>query len=334
MKLVCGAILFFAAAVLAACADETNPTLTVDGVTYSNVTFGTVTPPSVSIIHSTGIARVPLKSLPPEIQKQLGYDPEKMQADAAKAKATAEAARVEAAVVAETARAKAEDARVKAKGAKKTVTEGERDFTVDVFIRTKGGESIKCGLVTVLVYDEEAIQSWQPRITKVLAAHAFDLESNARVAKSRMEVADKVWKVAAQNKEVAIKKWIDKLDQAVQHDKYFGPGAAWRMQLDDIQNYGTEYNAYTRHIKEIAPADLNAVLRSLDEEKNKASARAKAEKEWLYASSFGWLNTVSTAVLESLPQPVTTAKTDADGRCTGKVTKPGTYAFVPTSRVT
>jgi hypothetical protein len=32
----------------------------VDGVTYTNVTFGAVTPSSVSIWHSTGIALVPL----------------------------------------------------------------------------------------------------------------------------------------------------------------------------------------------------------------------------------------------------------------------------------
>ena len=56
-------------------ADETNLTLTADGVIYSNVTFGTVTPSSVTIRHSTGVAKVPLAKLPVEVQKQLGYDP-------------------------------------------------------------------------------------------------------------------------------------------------------------------------------------------------------------------------------------------------------------------
>src|SRR5206468_2491829 len=58
-------------------ADETNLILTVDGVTYSNVTFSASTPLSVSIRHSTGITRVPLAKLPAELQKRLGYDPQK-----------------------------------------------------------------------------------------------------------------------------------------------------------------------------------------------------------------------------------------------------------------
>jgi hypothetical protein len=60
-----------------ALADETNLTLTVDRVTYSNVTFGTVTPSSVSFRHSTGAASMPLEKLPPELQKKFGYDPQK-----------------------------------------------------------------------------------------------------------------------------------------------------------------------------------------------------------------------------------------------------------------
>lgn len=64
----------------AACADETNPILTVNGVTYSNVTFRTVTPSTVTIFHSTGIATLPLAALPPDVQKSLGYDPEKARA--------------------------------------------------------------------------------------------------------------------------------------------------------------------------------------------------------------------------------------------------------------
>jgi len=60
-----------------ALANDTNLTLTIGGVTYSNVTFGTVTPSSVSIFHSTGVASIPLKDLPPELQRKFGYDPQK-----------------------------------------------------------------------------------------------------------------------------------------------------------------------------------------------------------------------------------------------------------------
>lgn len=122
------AVLFVAVAVIASYADETNLTLTVDGVTYSNVTFGTVTPSSVSIRYSEGIAKVPLTKLPPELQKRLGFDPEKQRVDAAKAKerdgkvakpkAEAEPGSDEPEDAAEAGRWKAEEAKAKAREAK------------------------------------------------------------------------------------------------------------------------------------------------------------------------------------------------------------------------
>lgn len=59
-------------------ADETNLNLTVDGVTYSNVTFGTATLTTVTISHSSGIATLPLAKLPPELQTRFGYSPQRV----------------------------------------------------------------------------------------------------------------------------------------------------------------------------------------------------------------------------------------------------------------
>jgi hypothetical protein len=64
-------------ALQSALAAESNLVLTVGSETYSNVTFGTVTPYAVSIRHSAGIASIPLAKLPPELQHRFGYDPEK-----------------------------------------------------------------------------------------------------------------------------------------------------------------------------------------------------------------------------------------------------------------
>lgn len=64
-------------ALQSAFAAETNLTLTVDGITYSNVTFGTTTPATVGVFHSSGIASLPLAKLPSDLQKQFGYDAEK-----------------------------------------------------------------------------------------------------------------------------------------------------------------------------------------------------------------------------------------------------------------
>lgn len=76
MRLACFFILC-CIAVRSALPDDANSTLTVDGVTYSNVTFGAATPSSVSVRHSTGVASVLLEKLPPELQKRFDYDPQK-----------------------------------------------------------------------------------------------------------------------------------------------------------------------------------------------------------------------------------------------------------------
>jgi hypothetical protein len=63
-----------------ALAGDTNTlpgTITVDGITYSNVTWRTVTPATVSIFHQTGVASIPLEKLPSDLQRRFGYDPVK-----------------------------------------------------------------------------------------------------------------------------------------------------------------------------------------------------------------------------------------------------------------
>lgn len=89
-------LLFVALLVVTAVrAAETNTlptTITVDGITYSNITWRTVTPATVSIFHQTGVASIPLEKLPPELQTKFGYDPVKA-ADWQKREATADVAR-------------------------------------------------------------------------------------------------------------------------------------------------------------------------------------------------------------------------------------------------
>ncbi len=80
MKAVRVAVMLFVFAVPASFAEDTNTlpsTITVDGVIYSNVMWRTVTSASVTIFHETGVASIPLEKLPPELQRQFGYDPQK-----------------------------------------------------------------------------------------------------------------------------------------------------------------------------------------------------------------------------------------------------------------
>lgn len=352
------ALLLACLAVQTALSDETNLTLTVDGVTYSNVTFGTATPLSVSIRHRTGITSIPLWKLPKELQLRFGYDPEKIKAEAARAEAEAakaeeakaeaakaeaakaEAARVKAAearakakveveVAAEVVRVKAEEARVKAKGPQKAVAAGERHFTVDVFIRTKGGENIKCGLVTVLVFDEEAIKSWQPGITKTLADHAFDLENVLVDANTKRETATRAWELAKQNlelakqnEEAALEKKVAELRKA-RPDAYF----SYDGSMTDLDEKSQEKAAPAAYkYREAWRKYREACQDAVQKKKNEKDIADGIWADMMTVLAV-WPKTVSELVLESLPQPVTTTKTDADGRCAGKVIKPGTYAF-------
>jgi hypothetical protein len=80
MKAFRVAVLLFVFAVGVSFAEETNTlptTITVDGIIYSNVTWRTVTPATVTIFHETGVASIPLEKLPPELQQRFGYDPQK-----------------------------------------------------------------------------------------------------------------------------------------------------------------------------------------------------------------------------------------------------------------
>ncbi len=79
---------------------ETNglpATITIDRVTYENIRWGTVTPYSVAIFHKSGIAKIPLERLTPELQKRFHYDSQKAAAYRAAESATDAQARVAAA---------------------------------------------------------------------------------------------------------------------------------------------------------------------------------------------------------------------------------------------
>ncbi len=57
--------------------DDTNPTITIDGVTYENFHWGTITPTTITVFHKTGVATIPLEKLPPDLRERFGYSPKK-----------------------------------------------------------------------------------------------------------------------------------------------------------------------------------------------------------------------------------------------------------------
>lgn len=66
---------------------------TTDSVTYSDVTVTRVEPDSITVMGSSGVARIPMNKLPTDLQEKFGYDAEKAAAYAEK-KATAQTAAV------------------------------------------------------------------------------------------------------------------------------------------------------------------------------------------------------------------------------------------------
>lgn len=153
------------------------------------------------------------------------------------------------------------------------------EFSVDVFIRTKGGESIKCGLVEVRVFEEKDINSSQTEILKSLSNLAPKIQANFTDAAKARERAVSIWEMT-------------ELSLIVEY------GAKW---ADLPRNW----YPLAKLKKETAELEYNAALAKLHE----------------------WPKAVYVIINDRLPKPVTAVKTDADGRCTGKVPKPGRYAF-------
>ena len=74
--LLCGSLLLNAIALGA----ERFDTLEADGKVYHNVMVRSVNASSILIMHSKGIAQIPLSSLPSELQRAYGYDPRRDEA--------------------------------------------------------------------------------------------------------------------------------------------------------------------------------------------------------------------------------------------------------------
>jgi len=113
--------------------DEKIPEIkTASGKTYQGVRITKVTPSEISIIHESGVARIPLKDLPEDLKTKFGYDPTKAEAHAA-AVAQADAQNAAAAAKAELA------ARQRALEQKQLKEAKEETFKVSQVIKNPKG---------------------------------------------------------------------------------------------------------------------------------------------------------------------------------------------------
>jgi phage FluMu protein Com len=163
-----------------------------------------------------------------------------------------EKARVEAARIAAEEKVK-RDELIAAENAK-------REINIGVFIRTAGGENIKCGLVTVSVFDEETIRPWQTEVEKAIQKRLAQYESLLDATSTEL-------------KTISLR-------------------------------------------TEPRLMNINA--------KNVAIVRAALK---LRIECVRWPRNVGALIINQLPKALTTAKTDADGKCHLTVKKPGKYAL-------
>ena len=97
MKTICISVLLLFSLLGVTFPSETNtlPTkITIGTETYEEVSWGVVTLSTVTIHHKTGISRIPLANLPPELQQWFGYNPAKAAAHRAQELAAQEQLRI------------------------------------------------------------------------------------------------------------------------------------------------------------------------------------------------------------------------------------------------
>jgi hypothetical protein len=242
----------------------------------------------------------------------------------------------------------------------------ERDFTADVFIRTQGGESVKCGLVTVSAFDEKVITTWRTEILKTTSSQASDLQTRLNNANAKLKIATEE-QVAASSKVVDLSADLHEPLPPILPGLRTEPGnpaAFWGPNYKEIWANGgysddekrqmqSEMDQYKRdlaqykqelaqyHAQDQANMDAytkaketfdlsNEVVtaaRAVLQSKTEAVEAAQQDLSNLKDEYARWPQTARAIIFRSLPLPVTTAKTDADGKCSGKVPKPGKYAI-------
>ena len=204
---------------------------TIDGKEYKNVTVKRVEPDGIVITHSAGVARIPFKELPKDVQERLGYHAAEIETAQAAAR-DAEEKRIEEQGAAEQERAEREqkaerehaereqkaaaDLRESEERFKAAETQAAESYKItpkgklsgQVFVATKGGENFKLGAVQVSLFAREAID------VLVAGLKAF---ANAKIEQLRLaaeKTGEKQAEAALRQTEAALQQAEAALQQA------------------------------------------------------------------------------------------------------------------------
>lgn len=193
---------------------------TIDGKEYKNVTVKRVEPDGIVITHSAGVARIPFKELPKDVQERLGYHAAEIETAPAAAR-DAEEKQIEEQRAAEQERAEREqkaaaDLRESEERFKAAETQAAESYKItrkgklsgQVFVATKGGENFKLGAVQVSLFAREAID------VLVAGLKAF---ANAKIEQLRLaaeKTGEKQAGAALQQAEAALQQAEAALQQA------------------------------------------------------------------------------------------------------------------------
>jgi len=193
----------------------------------------------------------------------------------------------------------------------------QREFSAEVFVVTKGGGSLKLGLITVNLIDEEKIATWQPAMMKKLKEQAERLRDDLDTALAAC---------------IPIAKEYDETT---------------RVYDEADKNYKKNMEIIKSMPDDLALANKEKSIKADWDEKKKALEEAFAEREKLRSqleekkqlrlvslrrvaeaglSAQNWPVTAAELIFKEIPKSVASSKTDADGKCAGKVPKPGKYA--------
>ena len=170
---------------------------TIDGKEYKQVTVNRVEPDGIVITHSGGILKAPFTDLPKGVRERFGYDATKIKAAAIEAQRAAERERAE-----KERKAKADWMQsiekfelAEKRAAQSYESNAKGSLSGQVFVSTKGGESVKLGAVHVALFASDSIDILLAGVKVYADAKIEPLREPLAAAKATLEEAEGAEKI-------------------------------------------------------------------------------------------------------------------------------------------
>jgi hypothetical protein len=286
---------------------------TIDGKEYKNAKVNRVEPDGIVITHSAGVAKIPFRELPKDVQERFGYDSAKIEGERAAARAGEEkriekqkAGREEREqnVAANLTKAEEQFQTAEMRAAHAYEGSGKGTLSGQVFVATKGGQSTKLGAVGVSLFSRDAIDDVFAGLNAFTSAKTKQLKIDLSVARAREQQASTVEKQAKAAKEQAdaTERSHRELYEGSGHSLSDGARAVMISAKQDVTNATAALNT----ARETATTARGEVQRLL------------AEQAYYHSHAF---------YFSHLWKPIQTAETDGDGKFAIQVPSNGEFVI-------